>query len=57
MLRGEIGFGYTRENQLVGENRRYASARAGLGYKWQFSKTAAFTNDHNNLMLAALITA
>lgn len=44
-LRGEIGFGYTRENQLVGDNRSYASARAGLGYKWQFSKTAAFTND------------
>ncbi len=44
-LRGELGFGYTHEDQRVGDNRGYASARAGLGYKWQFSKTAAFTND------------
>ncbi|HJW13704.1 MAG TPA: DUF481 domain-containing protein [Thermoanaerobaculia bacterium] len=44
-LRGELGFGYTHEAQLVGDNRSYASARAGLGYKWQFSKTAAFSND------------
>ena len=45
LLRGELGMGYTHEDQLVGENRSYASARAGLGYKWQFSKTAAFTNE------------
>lgn len=44
-LRGELGFGYTHETQLVGDNRSYASARAGLGYKWQISKAAAFTND------------
>lgn len=44
-LRGELGLGYTRESQLVGDNRSYAGARAGLGYKWEFSKTAAFTND------------
>ncbi len=44
-LRGELGFGYTHEAQLVGDNRSYASARAGLGYKWQISKVAAFTND------------
>ena len=30
---------------VVGDNRSYASARAGLDYKWQFSKTAAFTNE------------
>jgi putative salt-induced outer membrane protein len=44
-LRGEIGFGYVHESQLVGDDRSYANARAGLGYKWQFSKTADFTND------------
>jgi putative salt-induced outer membrane protein len=44
-LRGELGFGYTHEDQLVGDNRSYATARAGLGYKWDFSRTAAFTND------------
>jgi putative salt-induced outer membrane protein len=44
-LRGELGFGYTHEDQLIGDNRSYASARASLGYKWQISKTAAFTND------------
>ena len=25
--------------------RNYANAHAGLGYKWQFTKNAAFTND------------
>lgn len=44
-LRGELGFGYAHEDQVVGDNRSYASARAGLDYKWQFSKTAAFTNE------------
>lgn len=44
-LRGELGLGYTHEAQLVGGDRSYASARAGLGYKWQISKVAAFTND------------
>jgi putative salt-induced outer membrane protein YdiY len=44
-LRGELGLGYTREDQLVGANRSYAAARAGIGYKWAFSRTAVFTND------------
>ena len=44
-LRAEAGIGYTHEGQLVGGDRNYASARAGLGYKWTFSKTADFTND------------
>ena len=44
-LRVELGFGYTRKDQVIGEDRGYASARAGLGYAWQFSKTAAFTED------------
>jgi putative salt-induced outer membrane protein len=48
-LRAEVGVGYTHEDQLVGENRSYASARAGLGYKWEFSKFAAFTNDFSYL--------
>ena len=29
--------------------RNYANARAGLNYKWQFTKNAAFTNDFNFL--------
>lgn len=45
LLRGELGIGYTHEDQLVGDNRSYASARAGLGYAWKFSKTAEFTDD------------
>ena len=45
MLRGEAAFGYTHERQVVGEDRNYANARAGLGYKWAFSKSADFTND------------
>jgi putative salt-induced outer membrane protein len=44
-LRAEIGVGYTRKDQVVGEDRGYASGRAGLGYAWEFSKTASFTND------------
>jgi len=48
-LRAEAGVGYSHEDQLIGENRSYASARAGLGYKWQFSQAAAFTNDASYL--------
>ena len=48
-LRAELGAGYVHEDQLLGNNRSYASARAGLGYSWQFSKTAGFTNDFSYL--------
>ena len=49
-LRAEIGFGYSWENQTTGVDRNYANARAGLGYKWVFSKTAQFTNDFGFLL-------
>lgn len=48
-LRPELGFGYTTENETIGFDRNYASARAGLAYKWQFSKSAFFTNDFSFL--------
>jgi putative salt-induced outer membrane protein YdiY len=48
-LRPEIGFGYTAESETTGLDRNYASARAGLAYKWQFSKSAFFTNDFSFL--------
>ncbi len=48
-LRPEIGFGYTTESETNGLDRNYASARAGLAYKWQFSKSAFFTNDFSFL--------
>jgi putative salt-induced outer membrane protein len=49
-LRVEGGVGWTNEkdidkNGIVQPSRSYANARAGLAYKWQFTKTAAFTND------------
>jgi|APFre7841882630_1041343.scaffolds.fasta_scaffold21527_1 putative salt-induced outer membrane protein len=53
-LRGEAGIGYTTEQDIqlgvIAPYRNYASARAGLGYTWQFTKTAAFTNDFNFLV-------
>jgi len=49
LLRADAGLGYTREDRLTAGNRSYASARAGLAYKWQFSKSAAFTNDLSHL--------
>ena len=54
-LRVEGGFGWTNEqdidkNDVVQPSRSYANARAGLAYKWQFTKTAAFTNDFGYLL-------
>jgi putative salt-induced outer membrane protein len=48
-LRSELGFGYAWEDQVIGFDRNYANARAALNYKWQFSKTAFFTNDFSFL--------
>jgi putative salt-induced outer membrane protein len=48
-LRAELGFGYTSKDQVIGGTIGYGSARFGLGYKWQFSKSAAFTNDFSYL--------
>ncbi len=53
-LRVEAGVGYSSEQDIllgiVVPYRNYANARAGLGYKWQFTKTAAFTNDFTFLV-------
>lgn len=52
-LRAEAGVGYTSEEDIVlgvfTPTRNYANARAGLFYKWQFTKTASFSNDFNFL--------
>jgi putative salt-induced outer membrane protein YdiY len=49
-LRAEAGFGYSWENQTIGVDRNYATARVGVGYKWAFSKSAQFTNDFGVLL-------
>ena len=53
-LRAEAGVGYTREEDIILDvvtpSRGYANARAGLAYKWQFTKNAAFTNDFGYLL-------
>lgn len=52
-LRVEGGVGYTTEQDivlgLIAPYRNYANVRAGLGYKWQFTKTASFSNDFSFL--------
>jgi putative salt-induced outer membrane protein len=53
-LRVQGGVGYTSEQDIVlGFNapyRNYANILAGLGYKWQFTKSASFTNDFSYLL-------
>jgi putative salt-induced outer membrane protein len=53
-LRAQAGVGYAIEKDIilgiVVPSRNYATANAGLGYKWQFTKTAAFTNDFSYLL-------
>ena len=53
-LRAQAGVGYAIEKDIVLgivlPSRNYATANAGLGYKWQFTKTAAFTNDFSYLL-------
>jgi putative salt-induced outer membrane protein len=53
-LRGEAAVGYSSEQDIllgvIVPYRNYANARAGLGYKWQFTTTAAVTNDFNFLV-------
>lgn len=44
-LRAEGSVGYLKENRVVGDDLSFGLAKAGLGYKWVFSKTAEFTND------------
>jgi putative salt-induced outer membrane protein len=53
-LRVEGAFGYTNEKDIIAgilvPSRSYANARASLNYKWQLTKTAAFTNDFTYLL-------
>ena len=44
-LKVEAGMGYTKEWRISAEDRSFATARAALGYKWAFSKTAEFSED------------
>jgi putative salt-induced outer membrane protein len=49
-LKVEGGLGYTSEKRLVPpppatETRNFATARAGLEYKWKFSKTGEFSEE------------
>ena len=54
-LKAEVGLGYTREERLLPripptvpqqtETRSFATARAGLEYKWKFTKTAEFSEE------------
>ena len=53
-LRVEGGVGWTSEEDIIDDvvipSRSYANARAGVAYKWQFTKSAAFTNDFGFLL-------
>ncbi|HEV8268956.1 MAG TPA: DUF481 domain-containing protein [Thermoanaerobaculia bacterium] len=45
LLHVEVGLGYTKENRVLGDDRSFATARAGLQYKCVISKTAEFTEE------------
>ena len=53
-LRVEGAFGYTTEQDIIASvvvpYRNYANVRGALAYKWQLTKSAAFTNDFAYLM-------
>jgi putative salt-induced outer membrane protein len=62
-LKAEGGVGWTNEKDIITINplpplpsvttfvtRSYANVRAALNYKWQFTKTAYFTNDFTYLL-------
>jgi putative salt-induced outer membrane protein len=53
-LRVEGGVGYTHEEDIIADtfttSRNYPNAKAGLAYKWQFTKNAFFTNDFGYLL-------
>jgi len=46
-LKAQTGLGYTSEHRLAASDRSFASAAAGLLYKWTFSKTADVSNEMN----------
>ena len=45
LLKAEAALGFTKEDRVVGEDLSFATARAGLSYKWVISKTAELTDD------------
>jgi putative salt-induced outer membrane protein len=45
LLKAEGALGYTRELRVTGPDLSFATARAGLSYKWSISKTAELTDD------------
>ena len=53
-LKAEGGVGWTNEKDIIlgvlQTSRSYANVRAALYYKWQFTKTANFTNDFTYLL-------
>ena len=53
-LRVEGGVGWSSEKDIIDDiilpARDYANIRAAIAYKWQFTKTAAFTNDFSYLL-------
>lgn len=48
-LKVEAGLGYTKERRILPqdefEDRNFTTARAGLEYKWKFSKTGEFSEE------------
>jgi putative salt-induced outer membrane protein len=53
-LKAEGGVGWTNETDIIlgiiTPSRSYANIRAALNYKWQLTKSAAFTNDFTYLL-------
>lgn len=44
-VKAEVALGYTAEDRLAAPDKSYPSARAGLFYEWQISKTAVYTEE------------
>ena len=47
LLKVEGALGYTRELRVTPPDLSFATARAGLSYKWSISKTSELTEDSN----------
>ncbi len=45
LLHAEVGFGYTKEKRVLGDDKSFASFRLGAQYKFVISKTADFTDE------------
>jgi putative salt-induced outer membrane protein len=48
-LKVEAGLGYTRELRTAGEDLAFPTARAGLIYEWQISRTATYAEEFSFL--------